>query len=515
MTYPRPVVIGYPRSGFTLLISVISELVGQRQDQRTRSIKALCDTAGFQISRRIEHVFAKRGLSQKLIYNDNFRQLVGGPKWLAGKECHDARFRKYIGLRGGGDFTLITSHPREVLEYYEILHSHVGPATWIKPIELVRGRHFASMRHPAGTLTSACFSINALASEYIQRFVPAKEDDDLLRQNLALYKLSDLRFFEALLPPFKTYLEEYAEHDHQYFLMRWEDLINHPITTILSIARELEREISVQQAEAIWAKLDHVNLTGAHKHNLRRGHGIVEGWKQWITNTHLDMLRDHGFDTFAKRYGYGSIPSLDESSYTPFQQKLNSHIRQGRICREYSDQDLFCFAFNKSNIDFSSFGFQQYPWRTHTAIERSSCQNEDLVMEVSDVAEESCGIFNQAVSIWIDAARNQSIDKAMINSMTPVVSRLYDNSDELAHFVSAMTAAIDCDGIPGNKTEPEVCEPLLLDSVGTTNIVLFRGRYYAVPQSLGPVDFSLPDLSGIAFTGIADSLPALLSMLEI
>ncbi|MDX8125949.1 hypothetical protein QLH52_01520 [Methylomonas sp. OY6] len=514
MIAPRPLVVGYPRSGFSLLISVIAELVGPARDRRTLSIKALCDTAGFQISRRIEDVFMRRGLSHDLIYNYNFRQLAGGPKWLAGSEFRDARFRKYIGLRGGGDFTLITSHPREILNYYEVVHSHVGPAAWLSALDVPKGLRFASMRHPAGTLTSACFSINALASEYIQRFVPCQEDNDFLRQRLALYKLSDLNFFEALLPPFKAYLEEFTQQDHQYYLMRWEDLIDSPVKTILGIADELGCGTSVPQAQALWAKLDHVNLTGAHKHNLRRGHGIVEGWKGWITNTHLDILRDHGIEKYAVRYGYGPMSPLDESAYTPFQQMLEDYIRRGEVFRDYGDEDLFGFAFNKSNIDFSRFGFRQYPWRTHTSIERSSCRDESLVMEVSDVAEEACGIFNEAASIWIDAVHNDDLDSAMIDSITPVVSRLYDNDAELASFVSAMTAAVNAGQCSYAGKKEKYSEPLLLDSVGTTNIVLFQGKYYAVPQALGPVDFSLPNLSGIAFTGIADSFSELILMVN-
>ena len=57
--------------------------------------------------------------------------------------------------------------------------------------------------------------------------------------------------------------------------------------------------------------------------------------------------------------------------------------------------------------------------------------------------------------------------------------------------------------------------PILLESRGCTNIVYFRGRFYAVPQALGPVDFNAPDLSNTAFAGIADSLPELISMMGV
>ena len=141
------------------------------------------------------------------------------------------------------------------------------------------------------------------------------------------------------------------------------------------------------QASDIWRKIDHVNLTGAHKHNFRLGHGVVGGWKSWITNTHLDMMRDYGLEDFSQEWGYGKIDMLDETAYTPFQKKLADAIANKKIIREYDDENLFGFAFNKSNLDLNRFTFKRYGWRTHTQIERSSCTDEDLVMEVSDAAE--------------------------------------------------------------------------------------------------------------------------------
>lgn len=510
----RPLVVGYPRSGFTLLITVIAHLTGVRQDRRTRSLRVLCDTAGSQISQRIEAVFARHGKLPGLIYNANFRQLVGGPKWLAEPDFCLAKFRKYIGLCGEGDFTLITSHPREVLDYYEIIHSHEA-ASWPSHDLTPRNLRFASMRHPVGTLTSACFSINALASEYIQRFVPAECDNDLLRQRLALYKLSDLNFFEALLSPFIGYLEKFAAVEEEFTMMRWEDLLTHPTETILCLARSLGTEITHKEAELVWAKIDHVNLTGAHKHNLRQGHGIVSGWRKWITNTHLDILRDHGLERFALRYGYGPFSNIDESDYTPFQIRLSDLIHRGEVFHDYGDGDLFGFAFNKSNIDFSRFGFRHYPWRTHTCIERSSCRNEVLIQDVSDAAETACNQFNDALRLWLDAANAGTLDDALTERLAPTVASLYDDEHGLGSFRSAMAHALgDSDDSETTPHLPPNEEPILLESRGTTNIVHFRGRYYAVPQSLGPVDFFQKNLSEIAFSGIADSLPELFVVLE-
>lgn len=512
----RAFVVGYPRTGFTLLISVIAEILNLTNPEKAHrhTIKVLCDSAGMRIAERISQVFQHRGISRDLIYNYNFRQTAGGPKWLKDGDDGTACFRKYIGIKGKGDFTLITSHPRQILDYYEILHSHVAPSRWIRHPAYQEHQFFSSIRHPAGTVTSACFSLNALASEYIQKFVPTQEDNDSLRQKLALYKLSDLKFFDALLGPYKAYLAEFNRCANQYVLMRWEDLIERPLHTIVAIAESLGYDLTDQQAAKLWARLDHVNLTGAHKHNFRLGHGIAQGWKSWITNTHLQIMRDHGFDELAEQYGYGPIEPLDESAYSPFQKELAGYLKRREIFRDYGDQDLFGFAFNKSNIDFSGFGFKQYPWRTHTRIERSSCVDEQLVMEVSDVAEEACGIFNDAFSVLEEALGSAERSVSSLGLLTRTVSRLYDNADDLDAFTSAMREAMNSDRAGGVPCQAMPSTPVLLESRGTTNIVHFRSRYYAVPQALGPIDFSAPDLSKIAFAGVSDSLSELVAILE-
>jgi hypothetical protein len=396
----KPLVVGYPRTGFSLLISVIQEILIPSKSLKNEQqfLKQFCDNEGMSIAESIKEVFAKRGLLNRLIYNYNFQQMVGGPKWIKEDQEELACFRKYIGIKGMGDFTLFTSHPRKVLHYYDIIHSHVGPQGWIKHASYFGDKRFSSIRNPAGTVTSACFSLNALASEYIQKYLPAKDDNDELRQRMALYKLTDMNFFEALLGPFKSYLVEFSKCDSEYYITRWEDLIDKPIETITKVSRCLNIELSLKQVQDIWSKLGHVNLTGAHKHNFRKGHGIVGGWKNWITNHHLSLLREYGFEPFFERWGYGPIEDLNHEDYSPFQKKVSKAIEQGKILREYDDKDLFGLAFNKSNVDLSRFDFKQYEWRKHTRIERSSCPDDELVMEVSNAAENSCRLINNELS---------------------------------------------------------------------------------------------------------------------
>ena len=508
-------VVGYPRTGFTLLINVIAEISNYANSLSldNHALKIFCDTAGMQIAEQIDLVFQRRGISSDLLYNYNFKQMVGGPKWLKEGKEDTACFRKYIGVKGKGDFTLITSHPRKVLDYYEIMHSHVAPGRWATHPAYAGHKKFTSIRHPTGTVTSACFSLNALASEYIQKFVPPEKDNDLLRQKLALYKLSDLNFFEALLGPFKDYLEDFSRCANQYVPMCWEDLIQSPVDTILKLSDTMGVSLDRHQASDIWRKIDHVNLTGAHKHNLRLGHGVVGGWKCWLTNTHLDMMRDYGLEDFSQEWGYGKIDMLDEAAYTPFQKKLADAIANKKIIREYDDEDLFGFAFNKSNLDLNRFTFKRYGWRTHTQIERSSCTDEDLVMEVWDAAESACEKINRALGQWYkhDAAHHKD-RKRVLEGMAVELDPLFDDPMALSTMLGAMGR--DDLGQGTGVVDRSSDEPILLKSTGTTNIIFYRGHYYALPQSLGPINFHIQNVSDMAGVLVTSNMNDLILSLK-
>src|SRR5207247_1065249 len=137
--------------------------------------------------------FSRFGITDDLVFNGEFHRLVGGPKWLDKANPKLACFRKYFGIRGQGDFLSVTSHPREVMEFYPVVHSHTAPELWLKEAYYASFAKFASVRNPIGIINSASFSLNAMASEYLQRSMPG-ESEDIIRQRHGLYKLTDLDF---------------------------------------------------------------------------------------------------------------------------------------------------------------------------------------------------------------------------------------------------------------------------------------------------------------------------------
>lgn len=393
----KPLVVGAPRSGFTLLISVIMNLLPYTRAKGSFQLTLLrhfIDHVGFHMSNAVVDAFAREGIANDLLFNPNFRYLPGGPKWLKKDNPELACFRKYIGVRGMGDFTLVTSHPRQLLDIDPVVHSHENPGLWLSHSGYGDYTKFASVRHPIGIINSAIHSINALASEYIQKFVPPEEDNDSIRQKLAVYKFTDLDFYEGLLKYLTAYLEEFVQHKDGYILMRWEDLITDPEATILRIARDAGIAIDAAIAKDIWSKLDHVNLTGHHKHNYRVGHGKVGDWRYSVTNAHIEMAKSYGIEPYMAQLGYGPLEYLDPNAYTPFQREVQAYLDRGEVYRDFPDQDLFTFAFNKSNLVSDKFHFKRYAWREHTQVERSIFTDDAMMFRVWEAAEQAVAELN-------------------------------------------------------------------------------------------------------------------------
>lgn len=510
--------IGAPRSGFALLSSVVIHflpLIRCERDLRQEVLNVLLRGIGNYVSQRIVQRFSDHGISRDLLYNPNFRYLVGGPKWIPRDRLDTACFRKYIGVRGRGDFTLVTSHPREVLNLDEIVHSHTDPRLWLQHPGYTDYTKFASIRNPIDILNSSVFSLNALASEYIQKFIPPEQDNDTIRQDLALYKFTDLEFFRGLARFLIGYFDEFMEVRDRYIVMRWEDLIDQPIRTILGLARQSGVSMTEDYAAGIWRKLDHVNLTQAHKHNYRVGHGVVEGWKNWITNHHISIVKEHGFDRHALALGYGEIEFLDESKYTPFQKAVSACIESGKVYSNFFDDDLFTFAFNKSNLISNKFSFKRYGWKEHTQIERSIFKDEALEEQIWACAEHACGEVNALINEYLEEPIGRSgrlervldrLEAKYRRSFSGVLAQRYSSifaeargrarSGGYMHKLWAGAGRLGarigrkaaCTAYAPVVAAELAAVPRLIAAESACNVVEYRGRFYALPHELGPVE---------------------------
>lgn len=518
----RPLVIGAPRTGFALLCSVISQLLPiapPRLDLKERLTKAVVRHLNFYISKAVEAAFLSAGISDGLIYNGNFRTIAGGPKWLKTGQPERACVRKYLGVRGMGDFTLVMAHPAEVLATEGVVHSHDHPRLWTELNRYRDFRKFASVRNPVGVVNSSLFSINALTSEYIQRYVDPADDNDEMRQHLALFKFTNLDFFSGIVRHYKNYFEEFLPVASRYHVMRWEDLIERPADTICYIAAHAGLAIEPEHAEQIWQGIGHRNLTGAHQHNFRSGKGIVGDWKNWMTNRHLEIIRDHGLEQAMLAFGYERIEPLNEAEYTPFQQRVAAMVARGEVYDCYPDRDLFGFAFNKSNLDLSAFAFKRYEWLENTCVERSGFADETVVMAVWNAAEAAAGEFNRLLECVLAGDYNTEAGarrglRALERTAEPVERRMPGAAAALRYEVRAIVQQ----AFENNSADHPVVDPneppRLIRCWKDYNIVSYLGRFSAIPLVAGPIELTHRDPDTIEGALVSDTFTSLFKALQ-
>lgn len=396
----KPLIIGLPRSGFSLSAAVLHEIYNQvdnKESEYIKKIRKFCDTLGYALPEAIDKKINELGLTGRLFFNQNFRQTPGGPIWNYDELGQRAYFRKYIGIQGKGDFTIITSHPLQLLDYYQVVHSHGPFSDWLKDNPFSEYDRFASARNPAGVINSACFSINALASEYIQRS-PSELNAEEIRQSLALYKLSDMKFFNALLGPLKKGLQDQVKHKNDYFQIYWENLVTTPaaeISRIVGNAKLSQKDVNVGK---IWEKIGFRNLTGAHLHNYRVGKAYVGDELESLTVEHIEIMKATGIDDLASEFGY-ALPKIETKNYSKFQRAVSDAIQSGKPIDEMKDRELFNYAFQKSNIDFSHFNFRQYGWKKNSKLERSNIKDPEIELEIWEVSDIEVERFNHGYAL--------------------------------------------------------------------------------------------------------------------
>ncbi len=386
---PKVLVLGPPRSGFTLLISIVTKLMATREfemDPARAKLARFLPEASAEMFTAIHNVCAKRFGRENVIISPEFKLLVGGPKWLDAQDPNSAHVRKYVGIRGVGDFLLTLKFPKSAMDFYEVIHSHYAPQRWLNDAYYRGHCRLASYRNPLDVLNSATHSLNALTGEYIGQTGADPEDT---RRRLALYKLSDPNFVEGLVAPQLAYWEEFCPLMDRFETMRLEELLVAPVAVIRGLSEFLGCGVSAREASKLWDGMRYRNQTRFHEHNFRKG--VVGDWRRHLVNEHLEMLEARGFNDILEQLGYERIYKLERSAYTPFQRRVEGCLRAGKPHAWEGDPNTFTFAFNKSNFVSTRYSFVELEGQGGARIERSSVTDipflEDVLRSVEKVLD--------------------------------------------------------------------------------------------------------------------------------
>jgi len=395
-------VLGAPRTGFTLLISIINELSqfsNSLESKKTLEYKSLVNIASISLKSDFFTFFQDKIDMNEYMYNGEFDLLVGGPKWINQENKNEAVIRKYIGIKDNGDFTFLLYLPKSALNYDRVVHSHYYPKSWVEDSFYDAYLKFASVRNPMGVINSAVFSINAITSEYITNYIDDFDEDEF-REVMAQYKLTDLDLFEGLVRFLKEYLDEFISVMQHYKIIKWEDIINSPYETITTLSKLLDVTVSKDEIEEIWSRLDHKNLPKHHLYNFRKGHGIVGEWKKRLTNHHLKIFEKYNFNHYLKILGYDEIEYFDETLYSEFQKEINEYLNRGEICNKIEDDNLFKFCWNKSNIAQTKHKFDRFQREGSTKLERSSLKDKELALMFAKQMEPKVTRINEMMRFY-------------------------------------------------------------------------------------------------------------------
>ncbi len=489
---PKFLVVGPPRGGFTLLLSVINILYRDKniaKDEVQTMINNFIPIASVYVDKVMQNFFKRHISLDELFYNKEFSYLVGGPKWIEEEDENTVCVRKYLGVKDMGDFTFIQYLPKFAMDFDEVVHSHSHPRYWTEDPYYKEYLKFSSIRNPIDIIHSSVYSINALTSEYIQRCINEKEGD--IRLELALNKLTNMEFVEGLVKFLKRYLDEFIPvKDRFLYVMRWEDLIMDPKKTIMKIAKRAGMEITEGYAGRVWDEIDHRNLTRYHKHSFRKGQ--MNDWKNSITNSHLELFKSYGFNDYLEEFGYDRIVYFDEKDYTPIQRTIENYIKRGEIHKYRGDDDLYTFAFNKTNfVATGRYQFKTYPRNGGVKIEKSMFRNEAILLGFI----EAMGPCLTLVSKFLSDVRKASLEVVEGNEKAfDTVEEKYRSKfaceipkEEMASFTQAFKTTIN------NQIQARI--PVLVGSYKNYNIVKMNKNYYSVPLSIGQMDLQSVDVS--------------------
>ncbi|MGJ8483988.1 sulfotransferase domain-containing protein [Pseudoalteromonas sp. SYSU M81236] len=473
---------GQPRTGYALFNTIIHKLLLCSGKLNQDINKKIAQNAFQEFGIQLYHGYMKAlepyvKNKENIIINGEFRTICGGPQWFG--PDGEMYVRKYIGIVGMGDILVTHKIPSELKYFYDSIHSHENPSNLLNLVD--NKTAFATVRNPLGIFNSANHSINALSSEYLQKFCPDKSPSDV-REEMSICKFSDLKLCTGLLKHQKKYWDEFLNIKDNFNVIKWEDLITHPITTLEKISAILGISLPHSALASIWNSMDHVNTMLYHQHNYREQKGIIGDWKNNIVNEHIELFLQHGFQHIVKDLGYSELKYLNENEYTPKQREIAENIKNGNK-PTIKDRDFLTFSFNKSNIDASEYNFYVGDWVENTKIERSTFTNIEML---ENIILESNKVLNRKINKKIKAEDScfEKLEQEIKSTLNQGLNLgLWGISSDFSKLINEL--GIDISDYPNLTLFDQLESGLIINGktvAETGHLKSFNGKVIALPQ---------------------------------
>ncbi|MDP6926423.1 MAG: sulfotransferase domain-containing protein, partial [Rhodospirillales bacterium] len=121
--------------------------------------------------------------------------------------------------------------------------------------------------------------------------------------------ISNLPWFESLSENIRNYYLRYMQILDEFFVMKYEDLMEDPSKEIGRLAGFLDMPLDAAAIHSLWQQWGNKKIGEGGGHFWQPGAGK---WRRYFTADHLAILRKLGYESLLDEYGYDSSGLSDD-----------------------------------------------------------------------------------------------------------------------------------------------------------------------------------------------------------
>ena len=345
-----------------------------------------------------QHLKAKLFKHKTPNLNDYFEKLAYEYQQIIYQVINDAIYQADGKRIHGSPWQLGTSHFSFLTDEEEkagvfsfhtrdhIVHSNYGyhkmpTQQQLNELNLRQFKVFMVIRNPLDTIISV-----------LKKNVSTKDNTELV---------ADQYFAREAIATLETLkdLQKFTAHDAS--MIKYEDLIMHPVSQIRKIMRKLGKKNTSKAANRIWSQVSFRALPGATTENFWQG-GTGK-WESHFQNQHLAFLKYHGIEKILSHYGYHDILDKFKAKTDGMTQEYQSAISNHFLSFGKGDPTRYLNQNTQDTIE-KNYGENNYIKLPHLII---ACRNQAFLKKAASVLDNQ--YINQIVLCGHSPKQKQAI----------------------------------------------------------------------------------------------------------